>query len=71
MQYQPNCFSDMRQFQKLLKQSVEVLNTRLFVVMAAHQNGWNFARQLQFLEDGIYGFLAISATLVFQIFHHI
>jgi len=43
---------EMRTFQKLFKQSIEVFNTRLFVVMSAQQNGWNFARQLQFLEAG-------------------
>jgi len=26
--------------------------SRLFVILTAQQNGWNFARQLQFLEAG-------------------
>jgi len=30
---------NMRSFQKLLKQSIEVLNTRLYVVISAQQNG--------------------------------
>jgi len=50
----PMSVDDMRAFQKVFKQSLEVFNTRLFVVMSAQQNGWNFARQLQFLEAGNY-----------------
>jgi len=35
-----------------IKQSTDVLNSRLFVVLAAQAKGWSFARELEFLEAG-------------------
>jgi len=59
---------ELRAVQKLLKVSIESLNTRLFVVMSAAQNGWNFARQLQFLEDGITCYLSVLRGRFFHSF---
>jgi len=42
----------MKKFLQLVIQSTEALNSRLFVILAAQQNGWQFARKLQFLESG-------------------
>lgn len=46
----------MKRHHTLVMQATEALNSRLFVILAAQQNGWTFAKKLQFLEAGIYSF---------------
>lgn len=48
----PLSLDELKAMHKLIKQSTEVLNSRLFVVLTAQEKGWNFARQVQFLENG-------------------
>jgi len=36
-----------------LKQSADVLNSRLFIVLVAQAKGWQFAKDLEFLEAGM------------------
>jgi len=62
---------EMRKYHLLIMQAAEELNSRLFVILAAQANGWNFARKLQFLESGIsfVGYMFFTAPFSNSIFH--
>jgi len=43
----------MQSILKKLKDSTAVLNQRLFIIMTAQAKGWDWAKELEFLETGI------------------
>jgi len=55
-------------FEKL-KQSTDVLNSRLFVILAAQAKGWPFARELEFLESGEQISQVLCLTLSTNLFY--
>lgn len=50
----PPTEEEMKEWAEQLKGAAKAINERVFVIMTAQFKGWSFAKELDFLQSGIY-----------------